>query len=438
MSLADGIRRNAFWFYDFLRGGNVRKNYIEIASALKNGYNHNSEKLNSANLIRLLRHATSTTPFYSAFTEFRELGDFPVINKTIIRENLDGFLSTYFEKEKLHRVTTSGSTGAPFTVFQDAGKRYRHQAENIYFSEEAGYKPGSRLYYLRVWNSINRKSWLEKKLQNIIAEDISDLSEDVIKNLIDKISKDRSCKSVLAFSSTLEALSQFVIRQPEPLPVEVKSLIAMSESLPDGAKHILSKAFRCPVVSRYSNMENGFIAQQCIKENSEYHINTGSFHVELLRDDIDEPANEGDPGRIVITDLFNYGMPLIRYDTGDIAILSTRSGCGIPGPVFTRVEGRKVDFIHDTRGHPLSPHVITNTMWKYASEIQQFQFIQNGRDIYLLKLNCKGEKFSRLNELIKDYTHYLGKDAKIKIEFIDEVPVLSSGKRRKIVNNYHK
>lgn len=437
MELGEEIRQNIFWTIDFFQGSKIRKNYNEIKLILYNSDNHDVSNLIKDNIKKLLSHAVTTTPFYLQYSDFHSLEDFPVINKTIIRENQSAFLSSKFVEKELHKVITSGSTGAPFIVLQDSGKRNRHKAENILFSEMAGHNLGSRLYYLRVWNSINKKNWLTQKIQNIIPFNIYNLSEKSITELLDRLSKDTSKKSVLAFSSTLEELSRFLQSNPYNAPIRIKSIITMSETLPEGAKQILAEVFGCPVISRYSNMENGFLAQQCLEDN-EYHINTASFYIEMLKENLDEPVPEGEIGRIVVTDLFNYAMPLIRYDTGDMAVLSKKSKCGRVGPVFSNVDGRKVDFILDTEGNLLSPHVITNTMWKFASEIKQFQFIQNGQAQYLLKLNCPEKQFNGINELTKDLYTYLGHDANIQIELIDEIPLLSSGKRKKIVNNYTK
>jgi len=387
-------------------------------------------------LKRLLLHAVQTTRYYYGYKNFRSIDDFPVINKSIIKENFADFLSAGYSVTKLHKVTTSGSTGAPFTVCQDKGKRARNQADNIYFSEIAGYKIGTRLYYLRVWNELNRKSPIQRFMQNIVMVDAGNLSDDSFRTLIARIKSDSSTKSLLAFSSTYEALSHYLAKNPDHGSLNTSSIITMSEALPDGAKQRLREAFHCPVVSRYSNMENGFLAQQCIEENNEYHLNEASYYFELLHPDKDEPVDTGIPGRIIVTDLYNFAMPMIRYDTGDMAILEERSLCGSPGRVFSRIEGRKVDFIYDTKGNLLSPHVITNTMWKYSSEVRQFQFIQNGKDLYLIKLNCPVSSFTRNYELMSELKNYLGKNAVISMDFVDEIPLLASGKRKKIICNY--
>jgi phenylacetate-CoA ligase len=238
---------------------------------------------------------------------------------------------------------------------------------------------------------------------------------------------------MLSYASSYEALYQSILQNDLKLKdINVSCMISMSETLPDGVRSFLEDYFKTNVVSRYSNMENGFIGQQCLDEKNEYHINTGSFKVEVLKIDEDIPALEGELGRIVITDFFNFGMPMIRYDTGDLGVLSY-SKCKIKGPVLSKVEGRKTDFIYNTNGKMLSPHIVTNTMWKY-SEIKQFQFIQKTRVFYLLNLNSKLPISS--DKIISEFRQFLGEDAIISIEYVDEIPLLASGKRKKVVNEY--
>lgn len=434
----ENLRRIAFWQLDYLNGSRIRKHYDDIKFILEN---HGSDAVvarRKSFMDNILRNATTTTSFYSGFKGYKSLEDFPVTNKSIIRNNTEAFFSTIFKSNTLHKVTTSGSTGAPLTIWQDEGKRARHQAENIYFSYLAGYPIGSRLYYLRVWNAINRKSIFERFKLNIVMQDASDLSENNIESFLIKLQNDTSNKSILAFSSTFEAISRYVSGKPHPLNLKVNCLLTISETLPEGAKEILKSAFNCPVISRYSNMENGFLAQQCIEGNNEYHINLASYFIEVLDPERDIPVPAGTLGRIVVTDLFNYAMPLIRYDTGDMGILSEKSACGKTGSVFTKIEGRKVDFLYDTKGNLLSPHIVTNTMWKYSDCVRQFQFIQNDPKDYVIRLNCVKNTFENSGKLIKDLRQFLGSDAKIKIELVDDIPVLSSGKRKKIINNYIK
>lgn len=125
-------------------------------------------------------------------------------------------------------------------------------------------------------------------------------------------------------------------------------------------------------------------------------------------------------------------MPLIRYDTGDLAYLSPNKKDINGAPVLERIEERKVDLIRNTNNEVITSHIVTLNMWKYA-ELKQYQFVQKGSKDYVFRLN-PWKEFSREQELINEFRGYLGNDANITIEYVDEIPLLSSGKRRLVTN----
>lgn len=433
------IRKQAFWTLDFIKGGKVKKHYKEIKFVYENYEKPEAKQIIVQNINKIIDHSVNNVPFYKEFNNVKTLEDLPVVNKNTIKENYDSFVSIKKEKENLFFVTTSGSTGTPFKSYQDNIKRSRHTADNIFFNEMAKTKIGSRLYYFRIWNQLNKKSFIKSVFQNIIMLDAGSFDIAFVKRLVKSLKTDASKKSMLAYASTYEALIQTIEKYfSKPLNIDMNAIISMSESLPLNTKEQLKFYFNCPVISRYSNMENGFIAQQCIDDNEEYHINHASFYVEILALDDDIPVKSGEPGRIVVTDLFNYGMSFLRYDTGDIGILDSDSKCKNKMPVLRSVMGRKVDFIYAVDGTLLSPHIITNTMWKFP-DIQQFQFIQKTNKDYLMKLTIHGkeDKFLERN-MENELKKFLGDKSIISFEYFDEIPLLSSGKRKKIVNEYIK
>lgn len=186
------------------------------------------------------------------------------------------------------------------------------------------------------------------------------------------------------------------------------------------------------MVSRYANTENGILAQQTPLSEDNFLANLASYHIEILDTNEDIAVGDGKTGRIVVTDFFNRAMPLIRYDTGDLGVLGKSEENGRVNYVLKKVEGRRMDSIYDTDGELISAFTVTHNMWKYV-ELKQYQFLQIGKNTYEFRLNPEGN-FSREKELVKEFKGYLGKDASITITYIDEIPLLSSGKRKKVIN----
>jgi phenylacetate-CoA ligase len=175
-------------------------------------------------------------------------------------------------------------------------------------------------------------------------------------------------------------------------------------------------------------MENGFLAQDD-EENNIFIPNIAHYYIEILKQDQDSQADEGEIGRIVVTDYYNYAQPMIRYDTGDVgAWVKTKSGKGGIG----KFGGRVVDLIYDFEGNPVSPHAVTRAMAKYYG-IEQYQFAQIGTARYEMRLNTMGTAILE-DELRQDIIKIVGEEANISIKYYDEIPALASGKRRYIVN----
>lgn len=435
MKTLEILRKKAYWTLDSMKGSPVGRQLADIEAIMSAGFNVELGVLNSSKssvyINDILNYAISHVPYYKSFKEWQRLTDFPIVNKNIIRNNEAQFLSDEFEKSQLVVKETSGSTGMPFTVYQDVTKRHRATADTLWFSKRAHYELGSRLYFSRVWDQKTTRSKLECLRQNWVMHDASSLSDEVISRFINQLEQDNSTKSVIIFASTLTAIAKYVERSGVKPKAKIASFITISESLPIWTKATIERQFDTLVFSRYSNQELGIMAQQ-MEGSDDFLVNTASFHFELLAMDNDAPVADGEEGRIVVTDLFNHAMPLIRYDTGDIAI--RKPGC--ERLIFEKVGGRRVDYIFDTKGKLVSPYVINTPMHEFL-EIQQYQFIQEGEKDYTMLLNMKdGNFFKREGEMLMMLKFYLGEDSKICVKYVDEIPVLKSGKRKQVVNNY--
>ena len=209
-------------------------------------------------------------------------------------------------------------------------------------------------------------------------------------------------------------------------------MIANAEALGDYTKKSIKKYFDFDILSRYSNMENGILSQQIINGGNYFHINWASFYIEILNMENDSPVNYGEQGRVVVTDLFNFHLPMIRYDTGDIAVMDVDKSCFNGAPSFFKVDGRKMDTIYDTRGRIMT--TVVNEL-EHFPEFKQFQLIQENENTYIVNLNLD-KAFKHETKMVRMLKNYLGEDSIIKINYVDEIPQLSSGKRKLTINKF--
>lgn len=424
------LRSTIFWLKDtFIDKQSVRKNFENVKKYTIDGVDNYDQ------LAAIVKWVKQEVPFYTQYRN-KEFSQFPVVNKKIIREQFNDFMAKSFCGKNLHSESTSGSTGMPFTIYQDKEKRQRAAADSLFFSEMASFKLGTKLYYVRVWNKINRKPFLQRIMKNIVMQDSSLLSDSNMERFLKRLESDKSEKSILIYANTLTALYRWMYNTGRKSNAKIASIITMSESLPSEVKNGIRKIFNCPVVSRYSNQECGLISQQKY-DGDEYIINTGSFFVEILKLDSNDSAADGELGRIVVTDLYNRAMPMIRYDTGDLGIMTHVDKNGQKGKFLSRIEGRSNDFLFSTTGELLSPVTISVNMWKF-NELKQYQFIQVGKTNFKIKIVCDSNPYLRESELIADIKSLVGKEADIDLIYVENIPLLKSGKRKYVINEIQK
>ena len=191
------LRKKTYWAIDSLKGSPIGKQLSDIDSIMSAKDAKAKDVKINGYLIDILQYASSHVPFYRSFDGKKRLGDFPVVNKNIIRDNESQFISDEFEKASLTVRETSGSTGMPFTVYQDAGKRLRATADTLWFSNEAHYELGSRLYFSRVWDKKTTRSKLQCLRQNWVMHDASSLSDEAITRFLSRLENDSSTKTVI-------------------------------------------------------------------------------------------------------------------------------------------------------------------------------------------------------------------------------------------------
>ena len=422
--IGEKVRHYGFWTLDFLKGSTIRKHYKDI-KYINDGGNE-SEEVEKRNLKNLLIYAADHTGFYKEYRNFTSIKDFPIIDKNTIKSNYDSILSENYTDKKLYIMKTSGSTGMPFAIKQNTDKRNRVLAELIYFGDLAGYKFGKRLAFIRLWTDKNKLSFLDAFKKNIRMLNVEDLEE-----IRKTMKEDKHIRFIQGYASSLDILSHYLLeKHDKPQMFNIETVISIAEQLKENTRENLVRIFNCSVVSRYSNQENGILAQELIVDKL-FKINKASYYIEFLKIDSNQEAKPGDVARIVVTDLFNYAMPIIRYDTGDLCLFEKHNEFGI---VITSVLGRKVDYVYDTQGRTLTYQSISKRMDNF-DKIKQYQFIQEDKITYKIKLNGSQGIYND-HEYIEVFTKILGKDSKISIEHVEGIPILSSGKFKQIVCNY--
>ena len=239
---------------------------------------------------------------------------------------------------------------------------------------------------------------------------------------INKIKPD----AIVSYVNPLVELAKYILANKIKVH-HPNTIVTGAEALYEHQRELIEKAFNCPVHNTYGCREVMLISSECKKQQG-LHINIDQLVVETLVDGKSVVEQSGD---IAITDLTNYGMPLIRYLNGDCATLSNETcDCGNPLPMMNSVDGRKLDIIKCPNGQllpgELFPHMFKDFTW-----IAKFQVVQTELEAINVKIVLNGQStspdFEPIEKIINKYSE--GSLA-IKFDIVDDIPLTPSGKRR--------
>jgi phenylacetate-CoA ligase len=237
--------------------------------------------------------------------------------------------------------------------------------------------------------------------------------------------------SLLVYPSILDAMTREVRKAGLRFP-ELRIIRTISETLSDRIRSEAEAVFGVKVQDNYSSQEAGVIAIEC-PVSRHYHVMSDSLIVEIV-DDEGRACGEGEIGRVLVTDLHNFALPLIRYAIGDYAEVGPPCPCGRGLPTLRRIMGRERNLVRLPDGTTHWPHFGIAHFWEHAS-VQQFQFIQHDLEHIEARLvvdsppTPQGE--AGLRKLIQDELGY-----PFELQFVyfeKELPRPSSGKMEEFV-----
>jgi phenylacetate-CoA ligase len=255
--------------------------------------------------------------------------------------------------------------------------------------------------------------------------DASSITEETMARFADSLKRFRP-KVVLAYANVAALFARFLLDNSIEIP-RPDSVISSAEMLVDEDKRLIEEAFGCKVYNRYGCREFAVIASEC-GQGRGMHIAAETFYVEFVADG--KHATSEQFGKILITDLMNYAMPLIRYEIGDVGTpLEGPCACGRGLPLMEISGGRVTDFILSTRGELVSGVALATYAITNIDGIARVQVLQERPESVSVKL-VKGPAYSPSSEeeLIKRFKAFLGEDMNVKIAPVSEIPPTSSGK----------
>ena len=361
----------------------------------------------------------------------------PILTKKLVRENQDDLVSTVLSGNKLYANSTSGSTGEPIRFFTDRVSMARRAATELRSDSWTGWQIGDP--YVRLWGAArdfgakrSLRSIVRRKFVNSRVFSSFDMTPDAMDRYVSDM-LDVKPLLLIGYPGPLETFATHIASRNLRVP-SLLAIVSSAETLWDHQRITIESAFGVPVFDRYGSREVGQIASECEYHNG-LHISSDRVYLEVL-DDEDNPCSPGVPGRIVVTDLDNFGMPLIRYDIGDRGVMGTEAQCecGRGLPKLERIEGRTLDIIRTPNGNSLG-----GTFWTLLLRgrpgFLQFQVIQE--KIEGITVNYVRESFLT-SETLKYFENQIKESCgnEFNVEFVEKesIDLTTTGKQRIVIS----
>ena len=392
-----------------------------------------------ANKLRIiLEYATETCDFYKPFSTYNHfdchewLRRFPVIGKAEINNHLTDFISSKYKIEKLIRCDSSGSSGIRSTVYIDKREQSITRAITILWWEWNGYYLGKPL----LQTGMTTKRGFIKAIKDFVLGtkylNAFHLSENEVLDMLSSI-RGKKNYHLFGYASSLYEIAKISLKNN--IGVNFDLAMSQGDKLFDHYSKTISAAFNCKVVEDYG-MTEGFMVGQKV-DLLYFYIYTPNIYIEVLSEH-DEPVNVGETGRIILTKLDGFAMPLIRYDTGDLGVLLPKEKYPVHRkfnfPLLERVIGRNTDIIKTNDGKTLIVHTFTG-IFEFYNEIKQFQVIQNNINNIIIKYvpdsSFLPEVLMRIENEIREKTR---SNIAVIWEKVENIPPSSSGKPQIVIN----
>ncbi len=389
----------------------------------------------------LLVHAFDSVSFYRARfdaaglrpEDIRSLDDFrrlPELTKEDIQRHLPDLLSTRPQRG-VQKKTTSGSTGTPLEFYLDERYRTYWEAARVRSQRWYGFERGDKVAILAGWDrDMPFWTWRQRTLATLERQrwfNVFNLTEERVREFARGLEQWQP-DFIQGYASGLHALARTTLRNQ--FRIRPRAVQSHAEQLWDFQRAEIEAAFQCPVIDTYGARESAPIAAQCLVRDG-LHVMADLRVVEVLDED-GNPTAPGQLGRIVLTDLTNYTMPLIRYANEDLASWREAAPCpcGRTLPRLAGVHGRSSDVIRTKNGMRIHGYFFMFLFYG-ARGVDQFQIRQSSLEQIeiLIKPNAEFREdfLDQLRERIDTHT---GSAFRIECRLVDEIPSTPAGKYR--------
>ena len=390
----------------------------------------------------LLLHAYDNTDFYRYrfdeagfslfnFAHLDDLTRIPPLIKSDLQGSLNALVAKNYGRNQIHKDATGGSTGTHTPFYRDNACVEYKKAIEYRCNHWAGWDIGNKIAYY--WPAIQDfakaktvRGQLKSKLSyRSLTLYSGKLDERTLEEHYSQLAKFRP-RLMRVFPNALSVLAKY-IKDTNKEKFIIPSIISVGEPLLESQRDLFSAVFGSKVFNCYVSRECGNLACEC-EGHDHLHMNSEMVYLEFV--DTDDHGIHA-PRRILITDLFNYGMPFIRYQIEDLGVpVADKCACGRVLPLMRMDAGRVSDFlISPFDNSKISGCSFLHHMIAEGPEVGQVQVIQDKKNHLILRIvrseNFSEEKLSHFDRVIKKIFQGL---MDYDIEYVNGIDREKSGK----------
>jgi phenylacetate-CoA ligase len=323
---------------------------------------------------------------YKSYSGIESLAELPLICKDMIRQDPDAFVSSSLQHQVVWRKETSGTTGPPVAVWYTPEFYFDLLLLSI-----------RKIAALAGANNVGQRSIFcvaitdNTSCKDFVVADPSDEVGFLLQVVIDegkpetidrlfRLIQTLQPACITAKPSIYEVILCHAARNDIQKPCSPDVLISSGAALEESLRKQVERLFQAMLINGYGMTEFGLIASECQYQDG-FHIDESSILVEVVHAGV--PEREAREGELILTSVSNMGMPLLRYQTGDLAQLETRPcACGFQGRRIRKLSGRQVRCFRFVSDKLFSPAHFNDLFSRFP--LREFQITQTSLDSFEL------------------------------------------------------
>jgi len=390
-------------------------------------------------LKRLITHAYQTVPYYKEIFDSNgfkpgdlkildDIKQIPILSKEQLKNNYSSLISSSYNPSHLTEYATGGSSGKPTTFLLTKEQYDSRTAISFKAYQMAGWDFMKKTLFLsgapiESSNADKVKGKLKSVLMRQNTISTFDLNEKKLYDIC-RFIKRKTPSVIFGYVSSLLLIAQYI--EANKIKVRIPTIIQMAEMIyPDQIEYV-ENILNGKFYKHYGARDAIAMGMECFRRNG-LHANMDTLLIEIVQNNKETIEEDGE---VFITDLYSFGMPLIRYQIGDVGKWKKPlCSCGRAAPLFEITQGRKTNIISTKDGTYMTGLFIPHLFKELSNKINQYQVVQPNIESLIIKI-VKRSGYGDADEvyLFNKLRKILGRDIDIKFEYPNNIAPEPSGK----------